>query len=207
MINKEDVSYEMDLQENISVKELQKFYEGDVLLWVTGSANIQTREGYYRYVLQYKDAYKYYERKIADVTTNQAYIKGAIDGVKRISRDKRICIISATPLGFEMGFKGKGANGSLIQELCQEIRSKGCKLTEVRYIGHAAELKRFLDQVSGKPIRDYDAENKERKKKERIDWKKSIYVECIDKVLAIVSDKVDEELISQIKKLPDELDA
>ncbi len=145
MITADQIGYECEIQENISVEELRKSYSNGVIIWLNASgASSDAKKGKYRCVLDYRGSIKYIEKNDLEVTANQAMILGAIDATKCVNKPVRLYLVAPTALGFATAFKGKGTNCSLIQQLYEEIKEKNCVLTEVQYLNGGDAMKKFI---------------------------------------------------------------
>lgn len=207
MITAEMVGYEFEEQENISVKDLQKSYSGNVILWMTGSADSAgDKSGKFRYVLQFNEGKKYYEGDLKQTTANRAMILGAIDAIKKMNKPAHIYLVVATSLGFQSGFKGKGPNGDLIQKLLELIAEKKCTFTEVKYTNGANNIKRLVYSVSGDEGLIHKLEGEEHQNRTyQNKYKETIYEECLAKVRRILEvEKVDSKIIALVQDIKPE---
>lgn len=209
MISKDALNYELELQENTDVDSVRASYAGYIILWVTGSGrSTEDGDGYYRCLLQFNDYTKYIEGPAPNATANQAIIYGAFECIKRVTKPSKVAIISATALGFENAFKGKGPNAALLQQLYEEMKSRGCSLTEVRFLNGADEIKSYMYQKSGdqRLIRSKQKEQ-DRRSGYVSSYKQTVYAECIRKVVAILEkNHVSEDIVNQIKDISDNMD-
>lgn len=55
MVTKTDISYELELLENVSAADIENGHEDTINIWISGSGSSNTSSGYYRYLMQYKD--------------------------------------------------------------------------------------------------------------------------------------------------------
>lgn len=203
MVTKADIKYELEFLENMSATEIEKDYMDTINIWLSGSGGNTTTNGYFQYIIQYKNTKMYEKQMVAGATANQAFIHGAIHAVRRISKPGRICIIVPTALGFEKAFEGKGVNANLISSLYDEIVKKGCGLTEARFINGADIIKKYIAINSGKNdvVAEYNKKNTEKEDRKK-QYKKMIYNECLNKVYRILIDEgIDEKIIDRIKQI------
>ena len=203
MITRQSIGYELELWENSDIDNLVDVHEDDVLVWVTGSADM-SHGGHARYVIEYKGKKRFTNLTIdEDVTANQAYIKGILHAVSRITKPSRICVITAATLGFEMAFKGKGANASLMKELYSLLTEKACQLTEVRFSKGAGMIKAYINEASGSDFYQKEEKRKELEKKDHISsYKRQVYEECLAKVCKVLkANDIDEAVIEQVMEI------
>lgn len=127
-------------------------------------------------------------------------LMGAIEAVKCANKSLRIYLIDPTALGFVNGFKGKGPNGALIQELCEIVKDKNCFLTEVQYKNGGVSIKDFVYSCNPnkKAVGLY-----QKKQQEKANWyKEKIYRECLTQVEEILVRRgVDNNIIEEIKRI------
>ena len=209
MISKDALNYEMEIQENTDIDSVRASYAGYIILWVTGSGrSTEDGDGYYRCLLQFNDYIKYIEGPAANATANQAMIAGACECIKRVTKPSKISIISATALGFENAFKGKGPNAALLQQLYEEMKNRGCSLTEVRFLNGADSIKSYVYSKSGDQRLIQSKQKEQERKKEYVSsYKQSIYDECIRKVVAILEkNHVSEDIVNQIRDIAENIE-
>lgn len=201
MILAEDIYYENELQENISAEELRKQYNDGIIIWINGSGTAPNgKPGAYRCVLDYMGHVKYMEKQLPGATANQTMLTGAIEAIECVNKPLRIYLIVPTALGFASGFKGKGPNAVLIQQLCEVVKEKQCMLTEVQFINGGDTIKRFVYMCNPDKSK---AELPEKQKKEGQNrYKEILYKECIAKVVQVLEAKgVAKELIEEVKNI------
>ncbi|MBQ9142482.1 MAG: hypothetical protein IJX63_11955 [Lachnospiraceae bacterium] len=204
MITPEQISYELEIQENMTIKDLEDAYKGNIIIWITGSVDSVTKNGTYYGVLQYQQHKLFFEKELVNTTANRAMIMGVIDAVKRINRLSRICVITATSLGFKNAFKGKGPNAAELMTLFEDISSKKCKLTEVQFLNGAALIKNHIyesypDENRKKQLFQKEENKKEKTKEYYNHW---VYQKCVDDVVKILeANQVSISVIEQIKAL------
>lgn len=199
MILPAEIGYECEIQENISLDDLRETYKESIIIWLNGSgASPDGKPGAYRCVLEYKGHTKYIENQVPNATANQSMLMGAIEAVKRVNKPLRIYLISPTALGFATGFKGKGPNGALVQQLCEIIKEKDCFLTEVQFVNGGAAIKKFM--YSCNPNKEEVAQY-QKKQEEKSNWyKEKIYREYLAQVESIlVNRSVDKSIIDEIR--------
>lgn len=203
MINKTDIKYELELLENVSVTEIEKEHMDSINIWISGSGGNVTTNGYFQYIMQYKETKVYEEQMISGATANQTFIHGAIHAVRRINKPYRICIIVPTALGFEKAFSGKGINVDLICTLYDEIAKRDCELTEVRFINGADIIKKYIATNSGNSHAISKYKKKHDEKEERKNqYKMAIYNECLGKVFDVLKNEgVKDEILDKLKEI------
>lgn len=204
MYKREDIKYEIEIQEKLFVGDIEKMYRGNIILWLTCSgSNADNHEGTYRYLLQYNDYIKYYDGKIEKATANQSAIHGIIDAMEKINKPSRIYVVVASTLGFENAFNGKGVNVELFQLLYGKLVEKKCELTEVRFVGGADKIKKYVYAHSDNVELIQKAVEKQKRSEEyRNNYKEQIYEECKDKIINIlVNAQVDESIVEKIRNL------
>ena len=201
MITADQIGYECEIQENISVEELRKSYSDGIIIWLNASGtSSDAKTGKYRCVLDYRGSIKYIEKNGLEVTANQAMILGAIDAMKCVNKPVRIYLVAPTALGFSTAFKGKGTNCSLIQQLYEEIKEKNCVFTEVQYLNGGEAMKKFVFSCNPdkSQIEAYDKQQDEKKKY----YKKIVYDECILKVeQVLLKHSVDKSILDEVRKI------
>lgn len=201
MILPEEIGYECEIQENISVDELREDYKEGIIIWLNGSGTSPDgKSGAYRCVLDYKGHTKYIENQTLGATANQSMLMGAIEATKCVNKPLRIYLIAPTALGFVNGFKGKGPNGALIQQLCEIIKEKNCFLTEVQFKNGGVSIKDFV--YSCNPNKK-EVEHYQKKQEEKANWyKEKIYRECLEQVeKVLVRSGIDNHIIDEIKRI------
>lgn len=199
MILPAEIGYECEIQENISLDDLREAYKDGIIIWLNGSGTSPDgKPGAYRCVLEYKGHTKFIEKQVPGATANQSMLMGAIEAVKCVNKPLRIFLISPTALGFASGFKGKGPNYSLVEQLCEDIKEKDCVLTEVQFINGSASIKKFV--YSCNPNQS-DVEQFQRKQEEKSNrYKEIIYRECLLKVEDVLANHgIDKSIIEAIR--------
>lgn len=207
MVSANDIGFECDIQESVSIEDIREEYKEGVILWLNGSgAGPEGKPASYRCVLDYMGHIKYMEKNISDVTAHYAMIAGAIDAVKCINKSVRLNIVCTTSLGFAGGFKGVGVNCVLFQELYELIKEKKCTLTEVQCMGCGETVKKFVYSCNPDETmhNEYDIKMAD-KEKRKYQYKEYLYNECLSKVAEIlVMRGVDNGIIREIKKIKPE---
>lgn len=201
MITANEIDYECEIQESISVEEIRKSYSDGIIIWLNASgASSDGKAGKYRCVLDYRGSVKYIEKNLLEATANQAMIMGAIDAMKCVNEPHRLYLIAPTTLGFVTAFKGKGTNCSLIQQLYEEIKKKNCVLTEVQFLNGGDAIKKFVYSCNPdkSQVEAYDKQQDEKKKY----YKKMVYEECLLKVERILlKHSVGDSILDEIRKI------
>lgn len=192
----EQIGYELEIEENASISDLQDRFQDGLCIWISGSGGSGDMPAKYRIAIEYRKHIQYMESECPGKTANQAMIIGATDAIARITRPIRVYIISAATLGFESGLKGKGTNAKYIQDLFVAVMSRNCSLTEVRFVNGTDVIKRHICGTDPSGKADKDLKNRQ------LRYKEIIYRECIDKATKILKDcGVAEGVISRIKEL------
>ena len=201
MITIDEIGYEYEIQENISIEEIRKSYSDGIIIWLNASGTSSDgKVGKYRCLLDYRGSVKYIEKNLLEVTANQAMIMGAIDATKCVNKPQRLYLITPTALGFATAFKGKGTNCSLIQQLYKEIKEKNCVFTEVQFLNGGDVIKKFVYSCNPdkSQVEAYDKQQNEKKKY----YKKMIYKECLLIVERILlKHSVDNSILDEIRKI------
>lgn len=204
MILAEEIGYECEIQENISIEDIRKEYAEGIIIWLNGSGSSPDgKSGSYRCVLDYRGHVKFMERQLPGATANQTMITGAIDAIQCVNKPLRVYLIAPTALGFVNGFKGKGPNGSLIQQLCESIKEKGCQLTEVQFVNGGDAIKKFvyLCNPDKSGLHAYEKQREEKQKAKK-SYKEIVYNECLSKVIQVLAKNgVDNSLIEAIREI------
>ena len=138
-----------------------------------------------------------------DATANQAMLLGAADAMECVNKPVRIFLVTPVQLGFVGGFKGKGVNADLVQELGKILKAKNCKITEVHYYNGADENKKFVYSCNPDKTARTHLEKKEEKKKHYISvYKTKIYEECLEKVVRVLkSYGVADSLLDEVRNI------
>ncbi len=201
MVLAEEIGYECEIQENISVEDIRKEYDDGIIVWINGSGTSpEGKPGAYRCVLDYKGHAKYIEKELSGATANQAMLMGAIDAVMCVNKSLRLYLISPIALGFVNGFKGKGVNGNLIQQLCECIKDKGCLVTEVQFINGGNTIKKFV--YSCNPNKEKVALYNKMLVDKKNRYKEIVYGECLVQVEQIlVRNGIDDKIIKEIRQI------
>lgn len=201
MVSAEEIGYENEIQENISIEDMRKEYANGIIIWVNGSGmSPDGKPGSYRCVLDYMGHVKYMEKQLPDATANQSMIMGAIDAVQCVNKPIRLYLVSPTALGFVNGFKGKGPNGALIQQLCEAIKARKCQLTEVQFMNSGDAIRKFIYACNPDKSKTDALERQHEKKKNR--YKEVIYDECLTKVVQILrGNNVDKTVIEAVENI------
>ena len=189
MICAEEIGYEYEMEENTSIERIRNRHSDGIILWIKGSGRSpEGKSGKYRCVLEYKGHTKYIEKDLPDATANQAMLLGAADAMECVNKPVRIFLVTPVQLGFVGGFKGKGVNADLVQELCKAIKAKRCQLTEVQYYNGADEIKKFVYSCNPDKSAMAHLEKKQEEKKQYINaYKAKIYEECLEKVVRVLT--------------------
>lgn len=198
MVSKEDISYCMEMQENISIGDIRQQYEDGILIWIAGSGKTEERPyGEYHCLLDYNGSTKYLNGKVENGTANQSMIEGVKAAVSCIVKPMWVVVISSTTLGFEKGFNGRGTNGIAMEMLLELIKEKQCTLTEVRFIGGAEAIKIFISEVAP----EYKS-NRKAKEVYVSEYKKKIYAECLQKVVGVLNkNQVSKSVIKEVSDI------
>lgn len=201
MITKEQIGFESELSENITPEYICNLYPDEILIWVSGSGcNNERTYGKYRVVMQYKANKVYYENTVEDATANQVALYGILEAISHVNKSIGVCVIVATALGFEKGFKGKGANAELVQKIYTALFEKGCTLTEICTPNGSDVIKKYISDNSGGKFTKKDKDDRKQYYKDQ--YKLNLYNEWKAKVIAVLNDNnVDEEVIEKIKNL------
>lgn len=201
MVLAEEIKYECEIQENISVADLRNAYKDGIIVWMNGSAtSVDGKSAKYRCVIDYWGQVKYLEKEFFETTVNQAMIKGVIDAVMCVNKPFRIYLVTPSALGFASAFKGKGTNVELLQQLFERIKEKGITLTEVQYMTGKEEMKKFIYScnIGGSKIK----KDKKQQENKNNKYKEIVYRECLTKVEKIlVSKGVEHSVVEEIRKL------
>lgn len=205
----EEIGFDGETRENIGVEDIRKEYADGIIIWLSGSGTSpEGKPGAYRCALDYRGHVKYLEKKLPGVTANQAMIRGAIDALECINKPSRIFLVTPTALGFASGFKGKGPNAALIQQLCESISLKDCCLTEVQFINGADAIKRFVYscQPSKAQMELLEKKQEEKRQYQGNYYKEKYYEECLTKVVQVLTERgVEQEIIDEVKGIEREL--
>lgn len=191
MITATDINYSEEPYENLSVPDIHTLATGDIIIWCSGSGAGEGRSYGTFYVLldNGKGHCKYLEKDVPGASPNQAMLDGALEAVSMIKKPCSIRLISACPLGFSAGLRGKGSNADRVQSLLRLIAEKGHRLSFS--LADANVIKGWITEKSGKKIED---------KTEK--YKKLIYAECIRRVVEVLEENgVDETVIALVKRI------
>ena len=131
MITAADINYTEEPFENLSVTDIHSLAAGDILIWCSGSGAGGNRNNGTYYILldDGKGHCKYLEGDVPGASPNQAMLDGAAEAVGMIKKPSGIRLISACPLGFRAGFRGKGPNADRVQKLLGQVKQKGHSLS------------------------------------------------------------------------------
>jgi len=192
MVTEEDLQYEKNLLENLSVEKIHEMFPEDVLLWIRGSAGSPNRpDAMYYGLLDYKGNVRFFEGAVPDATMFGALIAGVKAAVEMIRFPVRVHLITPTDIGLQRGFKAKGMYGGQYQEILQMLKDKSCQLSDSRADGETVRM--WIMSHSDKPAAAEPKENK---------YKKIVYRECLGKVTELLRQhQIDPELINQINQL------
>ena len=207
MITKEQIGYELEIEENVSVDDIRKAHPTDFLIWLSGSGQSPNgNRASYRYLVEMGKNVKFVKGEVSDATANQAFIYGIIDAVSRLTKPMRVFAISPTTLGFERAFKGKGVNCGLLQQLFEILAEKQCTITEVRFESGAEAIKIHIYNNSGdaKLIQE-KKEQDSRQKEYKYNYKATVYQECLSKVSSVLATHgISEEIINEVMQIQSE---
>ncbi len=200
MISKEDIGFNYEIQENISIEDLRKQYCDWIIIWMNGSGiSPVNNAGVYRCVLEFKGNNKYIEGKLQAASANRAMVYGAINAVECVSKPIPLYIVCATHLGFDGAFKGKGPNADLLQELFELVNQKGCSITEVFCPSGAELIKKYVCSCNPDQKQPKVKKNKE---DYRDEYKRHLYRECLAKVKNVLEDAgVDKGIIDRVMEI------
>lgn len=208
MITKEQIGYELEIEENVSVEDIRKAHPTDFLVWLSGSGQSPNgSHATYRYLVERGSRHDFVKGEVSDATANQAFIYGLINAVSRLTKPVRIFAISPTSLGFETAFKGKGVNHAILQELYELLAEKQCTITEVRFINGANAIKTHIYANSDDPRLIQEKKEQDTRQKEyKYNYKATVYQECLSKVASILaSHNVSDEIINIVMDIkPDD---
>lgn len=207
MISKQDIEFESDVQENVTIEDVREEYSDGVIIWLNGSgASPSGKPGAYRCVLDYMGHIKYMEKKLEGATANQAMIIGATDAIQCINKPVRLYLVCTTALGLARGFRGSGPNGSLVQKMYELIKKKECTLTEVQCINCGDVIKEFVYSCNPDESKHSDYEkSKADKRKYKQQYKDILYNECISQVVEVLrTNNVSSYIIDEVRKIKPE---
>ena len=202
MINKSDVSYELEEMENTSFEHILQLHRDDVVIVATGSgANGIGHKASYKIGMFYQERNRFYCRQLNDESAQKAMIIGVIDCIKDIPDGVRVCVVSSTHLGFEGAMKGKGTNCELNQQCLIGFKEKKCTFTEIRCKGMCDDLNKAVIKLSGnKKLENNYVPKKQRKEHYVGEYKKQVIEECLNSVIeALLEENVDERIIERIR--------
>lgn len=104
---------------------------------VTGSCNCELRRGSFRTALIYNKHAMVYEATINDTSSvNYCMLQGIRQTISRmLYKSTKICIITATPLGFNRAQKEKGANLHVIKDILELVNQNDndLKIIELKH--------------------------------------------------------------------------
>ncbi len=201
MVLAEEIGYECEIQENMSIDDIRNAYKDGIIIWINGSGTSPDgKSAKYRYVLDYLGQVKYLEKELPETTVNQAMIRGAIDAVKCVNKPCRIYLVTPSALGFASAFKGKGSNAELIHQLFEVIKDKNITFTEVQYMARRDEIKKFIHSCNPDKSKIKEYEKQQEDKKNR--YKEMIYKECLLQVEKLLVEKgVDSSVVEEIRRI------
>lgn len=201
MITAEEIGYENEMLENMEIDDIRKQYQDGIIIWLNGSGmSPYGKKGSYRCVLDYLGHVKFMEKELLEVTGNQAMIMGAIDAIQCVNKSIRLYVVAPTALGYVTGFKGKGPNGKLMQQLYEIVKEKKCQLTEVQFVNGAESIKRFVYSCNPdkKKLELYEKQQEDKRNR----YKEIIYDECISKVVQeLLCFGVEKSIIEKIRNI------
>lgn len=205
LVTEREIGYDLEIQENTTVEELRKQYWEGIIIWLNASGTSPDgKSGSYRCVMDFHGNVKYLEKELAGATANQAMIQGAIDAVDCIQKPMRVFLCAPGALGFESAFRGKGVNSDLLQELFKLLLKKGCQVTEVRFIGGADLIRKFV--LSCNPDHTKLDRVIQKEQQGRDYYRAKIYDECMEKVVAVLrKNHIDEAVIREIMQIKNNL--
>ena len=192
MVTEEDLQYEQELLENLSVEDIRQMYPDEVLFWVRGSgASAAHPEGAYYGVLDYRGNVRFMEGSVKGATAYGAILEGVKAAAERLRTPVRFHVIAPTDLYFRRtGFEGRaGQNGPLMQEIFETLYRKGCRMSYSR--ADSDTVKEWINSHADRPM-----EPKENR------YRKIVYRECLGKVTEILRNyRVSDEIIRRISEL------
>lgn len=143
------LGYEIEDGNGKSLQDILRTHEKDICIIIHGSSynNVTDKKSHYEAVMVYNNISMTIKGELNNESANQAMIKGFTECAKHITKPMKVCVITATRLGFEKAFNGKGVNCTLIEEFYEELYSKKCAFTEIKYLYMAEDIKTFLRKV------------------------------------------------------------
>ena len=213
MIKAEQIGYENEVVENVSVNYLKKSYKDGIIIWLHGSgASFTGRCSSYTTLLEYNGKTMYFSGKVDGNSPNRAMIQGAVEAASHISKSMPVYIISATQLGFVTAFKGKGVNGQALQELFTILFDRKCTVTEVVLINGGDVIKQYINSCNSQSSDNQCNGNDDRNQKQMAKtyqltekqkrFKEIVYKECLSQVIGILRKyEVEDEIIDEILKV------
>ena len=193
-VTAEEIGYEEEILENLSVEDIRKEYGGELLIWISASGSSFSRpEGTYYALLDYKGHREYREKSLPGESANRMMIHGMIDTIRSLKRACQIRLIVPARLGFEAGFRGKGTNVELLQEALRAVREKECRLTVLFFPGGADLIRAEVMAASGRIDERKSAGNR---------YKDMIWRECLMRVTELLRRRgVDPAVIEEVRAL------
>ncbi len=201
MVCMDESGYELEQIDNMTVEDIRRMYSDGLIVWLCGSGiSASGRKSNYRCVLEFGGVTKFLSGDVEGNSPNKAMIEGAIAAVSHISKPIRLYFISATTIGFKAGFKGKGANGELMQELFRLVLDKNCCITEVIYSTGSDMIKKYVSKLNPDKRQMLQEENILSEKQKR--YKEIVYKECLEKVRNIlINYEAENEVINEVMKI------
>ena len=190
MITQSEVNYSEEIIENLSVSDIREIYAESLLIWTCGSGSGTGHPaGNYYCVLDYKGNTRFMEGEIYGASANAAMIDGFRKAVINLKKSVHILLLTPCPLGFNMGFHGKGPNAEKLQAALKEVKGKGCSLATSVITGDL--IKRFIMEQSGK---SQDSKGNR--------YKKMVYTECLDRVCRLLQENgVNPAVIQKVRQI------
>ena len=152
-----EVSFEKTVIENWPLWRILTQFDDGIIIWVTGGANGNNNDAYYKCALEYHGNYRLVMGFCEVHTANKAMLFGLREALCRIKKPSKIYVICGTDLGFKRGFSCKGPNWELIQEVLQVTLQQNCFLTFAFYKGGTDAIKNHLKHISNKEQADHNS--------------------------------------------------
>lgn len=117
------MNYVIVNMQDFNIQQYLKDNPNTYIMLVSGSCNIQQRKGSFQTALIYNNQAMVYEGIVNDTSSaNYCMLQGIRQTISRmLYKNTKICVITATALGFNRAQKGKGANLDVVKDILETV--------------------------------------------------------------------------------------
>ena len=187
-----DIGFESQLVENMPIENLLDLYDDSCYVIINVRFSRLNNSGSYVELIYKGGKYLVLKGEAEGTSSISIYLAGIRDVIDRANPHINLVLITPAQIGFKGGFRGKGPNCKVINELLRKMKEKNITLKELYYPGGVDEIRAFLSQYT-------ELSSKSHYKSKS---SKEIYNACIYDVLQVLKmNNVDSSVVGQVLEL------